>query len=76
MKISSIDLGEHLDEEGDALLKITVVFEADESDFDSARLIELPRLVMPKLEAAKENAFPLFSFVSKSDLRKSKAEAA
>jgi hypothetical protein len=76
IEIVRVNVAEHRDDEGDAILEITVVFGANDRDFDSARLKELPRLIMPKLREVKEDGFPMFSFVSESDLGKMKPEAA
>jgi hypothetical protein len=76
IKIARIDVAEHIDDDGDEILEINVIFEAEEKDFNPAELNELPRLIRPKLAEAKEHGFPLFSFIAKSDLRKMGSEAA
>lgn len=76
IEITSINVAEHFDDDGEKVIEIQVVFDADDRDFDPRRLGELPRLIMPKLDKLKEDGFPLFSFVSKSDLGKKKTAAA
>ena len=76
MRIVRINTRQHTDDEGDRIIDITVVYDADKKDFDPAKLRELPRLLMPKLAKVKEDGFPLFSFVARSDLGKLKPEAA
>lgn len=76
VEIVRVTVEEHRDDEGAAILEITVVFGADDGDFDTARLRELPRLIMPKLREVKEDGFPMFSFVSEADLENSSPEAA
>jgi hypothetical protein len=67
LQIVRIEVAEDTDDDDNTILRIQVIFEAKEGDFDPAKLREMPRLIMPKLKEAKETGFPLFSFISKSD---------
>ncbi len=64
------------DDDDDDAVKITVVIEADEADFNPKGIPAFVRTVIAALKQAEEQRFPLFNFVSKSDLGKLKPEAA
>ena len=76
IKIVGINVSEHKDDEGGLILEIRVIFEAGKDKFDPKEIGELPRLIIPKLDKAKETGFPVFSFISKSDWGNRNPEAA
>ncbi|HET7413546.1 MAG TPA: hypothetical protein VFJ18_12890 [Pararhizobium sp.] len=55
------------DSDGDDVLRIEVVFEGAQKDVDARKLSGAIRHVRPKLSHIGEEAFPLFSFISKGD---------
>jgi len=73
--IEIVRIEEGRDHEGDAIFNITVVFN-NAGPLDSHKTSGIARHVRHKLLAAQENAFPIFTFMSKSDAARLKPEAA
>lgn len=79
VNVVAINVDEDEDYDGNAILRINVIFKAKDGNFDPARMRELPRLVMPKLRETvetRETGFPVFSFIADSELGKQKSERA
>jgi hypothetical protein len=76
VKILAINISEDIDEDGDQLINVNVVFEGTKRTLDAAKVSGLTRSVLPKLAEVKEFGFPIFSFISKADLGKLSPEAA
>ncbi|WP_147274961.1 hypothetical protein [Ferruginivarius sediminum] len=76
VRIVSVDVTPDLDEDGQRILMIDVVFSADKKHLDSRKTVGLTRHVLPKLHEVDEPGFPVFSFIADSEMRKSKTEAA
>lgn len=74
--IVSISITPDLDEDGERILLIDVVFKADKKHLDSSKTVGLTRHLLPKLHEANEPGFPIFSFIADSEMRKNKTEAA
>lgn len=72
---ASVSVTPSLDEDGDRILLVTVVFEGDSKRLDPRETSGLARRVLPKLREIEEKGFPIFSFVAKSELRKLNPEA-
>jgi hypothetical protein len=66
VKILSVRVREDEDSDDD-LLRIDVVFEGAPKDIDARKVSGMVRRIRPKLIELGESAFPLFSFISKSD---------
>jgi hypothetical protein len=60
----------------DTVLHIDVIFDGTPEDVDARKLSGAVRHVRPKLNAIGGTAFPVFSFISKSDIGASKFAAA
>jgi len=59
--------------EDDAVLKIEIIFDGKPSDLDARKVAGAVRQVRPRLTEIGEDAFPLFSFVSKGDSKQFEA---
>lgn len=68
IEIHELIINRDVDYDDDEVLRITVVFEGTPKNIDARIVSGAVRHVRPKLTAMGENAFPLFSFVSKSDV--------
>lgn len=67
VKIIDVRIHDELDSDGDAVLRVDVIFEGTPKDVDAQKLSGAVRHIRPKLNAIGEMAFPLFSFISKGD---------
>ena len=76
IEITSINVRHVEDEDGVEFLAISVVFDGKKKQLDAAKTSKVVRHVRPKMRAAGENAFPVFSFIAKSELGKLSPEAA
>ena len=65
--VEEVRVFEDLDTDGDEILRVYVVFDGKPNDLDAGKLSGLVRHVRPELEKIKEEAFPLFSFISKRE---------
>ena len=68
LTIVRINFSDDMSDDADPILRIKVIYDANDRDFDPAEIRELPRLILPKLAKAHEPGFPVFSFIAKSDL--------
>ena len=66
VKIISVGVERDVDSDGDDILNVTVVFDA-ESDLDAARVVGLVRHMRPHLHKRGENGFPIISFISEKE---------
>ena len=58
------------DDDGDKILRITVVLDAPSATLDRDNLLGFVRHLKPRLAEANFPEFPLLSFVSKNEARK------
>jgi hypothetical protein len=76
-KIIDVRVREDRDFDGAEILRVDVLFEGSPADLDAGKLSGAVRNVRPRLVSeAGETAFPLFSFISKSDLGAERFEPA
>jgi hypothetical protein len=68
LPILDVRVLEDFDDEGAAVLRVEVLLDGMPSDGEIARLVGVVRHVRPKLLAAEELAFPVFSFISNRDV--------
>lgn len=68
VRILQLDVRDDVDSDGDDVLRVYVIFEGAPKDLDARKLSSAVRNIRPKLSAIGENAFPLFSFISKNDI--------
>jgi hypothetical protein len=59
--------------EDDDIVKIEIIFDGKPSDLDARKVSGAVRQVRPRLTEIGEEAFPLFSFVSKGDSKQFEA---
>jgi len=76
VKFDTIDIKRDYDADGDEILRILVVVEDAVKRLDASRASTVQRYMRPKLADIQETAFPVISYVSRSDYRKQKAAAA
>lgn len=76
VKILEVTVREELDADGDEILRVYVIFKGAPKDIDTRKLSAAVRNVRPKLSEIGESAFPLFSFIAKSDVGAGKFEPA
>lgn len=74
-KIDSFSITPSVDEDGVAVLVVKVVFDEERGPPDPRATSSLLRFLRPQLMEAGEDAFPVVSFIAKSELGKLKAEA-
>ncbi len=74
--IQSVSVEQDVDQDGDPILKVTVVFDPAEGALDTHRVMGLIRHLRPKLLEKKYPEFPIFRFVSKKDAASLKIAAA
>ena len=74
VEIVAVDIKPDVDEDGDRVLLVEIVFDADSGRLDAGRASGLVRHMLPKIADLGEQAFPILSFISKSDYRNLKAE--
>ena len=73
--IESVRVHRGFDHEGDAIFDVTVVFDK-KGPLDSRKTLGIVRDVRHKLLERDEDAFPIFTFMSKFDAKRMKTEAA
>lgn len=76
INILSIDITPDVDEDGDQVLIVRVVFDAEEKRLDISETSGLVRRILPKMKAVGETRFPIFSFIAKSEMRKINPDSA
>lgn len=74
--IERVEIERDFDDDGDEILRIQVVFDGKEKQLDARKASSVQRYMRPKLADVSENAFPVISYVSKSDYRKRNPAAA
>ena len=76
IEISSIEVAPDVDEDGDKILAIKVIFSATQKILDSGETSGLVRRILPKMEKIGETRFPIFSFIAKSEMGKANPDSA
>ncbi len=66
-EILAVNVRRDTDFDGDPILRIRVVYDGEEKNIDSSALAGTTRRVRPILYENEEDAFPIFSFISKQD---------
>lgn len=75
-KIDGVVIKADTDNDGDRILRITVVVASAMENLDRDSLFGFARLLQPKLEAAESDEFPVMSFIAAREVGKMKLEAA
>lgn len=76
VEIESISIEHDLDEDGDAILLVQVIFDGKKKQLDARKTSGVLRHMLPKMAEIGEYAFPVISFVAKSEIGKTKPAAA
>jgi hypothetical protein len=76
LKIVALNLQRDTDRDGDPVLLITVVFDDRKKDLNPKVISGMVRKVRPTLLDLGESAFPVFTYVGRSELGKIKPDAA
>lgn len=74
--IDRVEVMPDVDHDGDPVLRITVVFDAEIEDVDVDELVGWVRHLRPKLLERGEEAFPITRFMTKRDYDSLRHEAA
>lgn len=74
--IESVTVAHDIDEDGDAILRIAVIFNGKAKQLNAERASGLLRHMRPKMAEIGEDAFPIISFIAKSDIGARNTEAA
>ena len=75
-KILKVNVRNDEDINGEKILRVDVIFEGAAKNIKSASVAGVVRRVRPKLFEQNETAFPVFSFISKSEIGEKHFEAA
>lgn len=74
--IDSINIMPDVDEDGDRILHVEVVFDGKQKQLDASKTSTVLRHMLPKFAEIGERGFPVISYIAKSEIRKSKAATA
>lgn len=72
--IDNVDVKSDVDSDGDAVLRITIVFETSSKTLDRNKMVSLVRHIRSELAEIELESFPLVSFVAKAEASKLKFE--
>lgn len=75
IEICDLRVVEDVDVDGDLVLRVKVVFNAERKKLDTTKRLGLLRHLRPKLAELGQAGFPVFSFIAASELKGGKAEA-
>lgn len=73
--INNVDVRPDVDDDGDAVLRVTVVFETSGETLDPGKMVGLVRHLRPELAENGIESFPLVRFIAKADAAKLKFES-
>lgn len=76
VNISKISLSFDTDEDGDDIVWVKVIFDDRSKPLDSHRTLGLVRHLRPRMAELGETAFPVLSYIAKSELGRNSPEAA
>lgn len=76
VEIESISVVFDVDEDGDDILRVKVIFDGQTKHLDARKASGVLRHLRPKIAEIGEDAFPIMSYIAKSELGKHKTEAA
>ncbi len=64
-----------IDEDGEEFLWVKAVYEGQPANIDTRKSVTMVRHMRPKLSDVAVDAFPVISYIAKSDLKKQELEA-
>ena len=67
-RIGDVYVASAYDEDGDEILRIAVVFDGTEEQFDARKASSVVRHMRPRLATIGEQAFPIISYVSSDEV--------
>ena len=67
-RIGDVYVASAYDEDGDEILRVTVVFDGTEEQFDARKASSVVRHMRPRLATIGEQAFPIISYVSSDEV--------
>ena len=76
VKIVSISIRPDVDQYGDDIFWIDIIFDTTGKRLDPRVTSTLVRRLRPRLASIGEHAFPIVSFISESDIRENRSETA
>lgn len=65
----------HIDGDGEEFLWVKAVYEGKPANIDTRKSVTMVRHIRPKLAEVAVDAFPVISYIAKSDLKKQELEA-
>ena len=65
--VVDVEVVEDLDHDGDPILRVRVVFDAEVEDLDPSELLETTRHLRSRLRELEVESFPVTSFISRKD---------
>jgi len=74
--IHSVNVKSDVDSDGDAVLRITIVFETSGKTLDRNKMVGLVRHIRSELTNMESDSFPLVSFISKKEAENLRLEPA
>lgn len=75
-KVQNVTVTEGEDNEGDRIYRVLVVYDERSGKLDAHRMSGLARHIRARLDESQVFVHPIFRFVSQSDAKKLKSEAA
>lgn len=75
VKFVKISVNSDVDEDGDEFLWVKAVYDGQPKNIDTEKATSMVRHLRPKLEEVDVEAFPVISYIAKSDLKKRELEA-
>ena len=67
-RIGDVYIASAYDEDGDEILRVRVVFDGTEEQFDARKASTVVRHMRPRLATIGEQAFPIISYVSSDEV--------
>ena len=67
-RIGNVYVASAYDEDGDEILRVKVVFDGTEEQFDARKASSVVRHMRPRLATIGEQAFPIISYVSSDEM--------
>ena len=63
------------DQDGEEFLWVKAIYDGEPENIDTRKSVTMVRHIRPKLAAAAIDAFPVISYIARSDLKKGEIEA-
>ncbi len=76
VEIETISIEPDFDEDGDAILRVKVMFDGEKNQLDARTASGVLRHMRPRIAEIGEEAFPVISYIAKSEFEDKKPAAA